>query len=53
MAHDVEGLQVNMKALQQQLVDLGSHKHFDEFYRMIRQPWWTSVQDAFFVNAIV
>ncbi|QGZ58628.1 hypothetical protein [Paraburkholderia acidiphila] len=53
MAHDIEGLERDMKALQKMLVDLGGHKHFDEFMLSVRKPGFTTKRDEYFVRASI
>jgi hypothetical protein len=53
MARDIKALESGMRKLQQSCAALGSHKYFDEFFQIIHRPGWTTVQDEFFVGAMI
>jgi hypothetical protein len=53
MAGDVKALESSMRKLQQSCSELGSHKHFDEFFQIIHRPGWTTVLDELFVGAMI
>jgi hypothetical protein len=53
MARDVKALDSSMRKLQQSCEEPGTHKCFDEFFRIIHGPGWTTVLDEFFVGAMI
>lgn len=53
MARDVKALESSMRKFQQSCAELGSHKHFDEFFQIIHRPGWTTVLDEFFVGTMI
>ena len=53
MARDVQALESNMSKLRQSCAELGAHKHFDEFLQIIHRPGFTTLQDEFFVAAMI
>jgi hypothetical protein len=53
MARDIKALESGMRKVQQSCAALSSHKYFDEFFQIIHRPGWTTVQDEFFVGAMI
>jgi hypothetical protein len=53
MAKDIAAIEQGMKELHDSLTALSSGSDFDEFFRMIHFPGWTTLIDEYFVQMMI
>ena len=53
MAKDIARIESSMKRLHQSLTTLASSSDFDEFFRIIHFPGWTTIIDEYFVLTMI